>query len=180
MGEDVIFSQFSSVAQSYPTLFNPMDCSMPGLPVHHQLPKVYSNSCPLSQWCHPTISSSIVPLSSCLQPFPALGSFPISQFFAFGGQSILGLCQILSKPAFICHFCPTLPRTLMLPPVTVTRGKVVVVWPLWGHNSKKSTCVGEKPFPWELIALQSILWPTRIDCRNTGFFFNSSIKILPH
>ena len=51
-------------------------------------PGVYSNSCPLSQWCHPTISSSVVPFSSCLQSFPASGSFQISQFFTSGGQSI--------------------------------------------------------------------------------------------
>ena len=47
-----------------------------------------SDSCPSSQWYHPTISSSVVPFSSCLQSFPASGSFPISQFFASGGQSI--------------------------------------------------------------------------------------------
>ena len=51
-------------------------------------PGVYSNSCPLSQWCHLTISSSVVPFSSCLQSFPASGSFQMSQFFATGGQSI--------------------------------------------------------------------------------------------
>ena len=51
-------------------------------------PGVYSNSCPLSRWCHPTISSSVVPFSSCLQSFPASGSFPMSQFFTSGGQSI--------------------------------------------------------------------------------------------
>ena len=50
-------------------------------------PGVYSNTCPLSQWCHPTISSSVVPFS-CLQSFPASGSFPISQFFASRGRSI--------------------------------------------------------------------------------------------
>ena len=49
---------------------------------------VYSNSCPLSQWCHPTISSSVVPFSSWLQSFPASGSLPMSQFFASGGQRI--------------------------------------------------------------------------------------------
>ena len=48
---------------------------------------VYSNSCPLSQWCNPAISSSIFPFSSCLQSFPASGSFPMSQFFSSGGQS---------------------------------------------------------------------------------------------
>ena len=47
-----------------------------------------SNSCPLSQWCHPTISTSVIPFSSHLQSFPASGSFPMSQFFASGGQSI--------------------------------------------------------------------------------------------
>jgi len=49
---------------------------------------VYSNSCPLSQWCHPTISSSVVSFSSCPQSFPASGSFLMSQFFTSGGQSI--------------------------------------------------------------------------------------------
>ena len=47
-----------------------------------------SNLCPSSWWCHPTISSSVVPFSSCLQSFPASGSFPMSQFFASGGQSV--------------------------------------------------------------------------------------------
>ena len=51
-------------------------------------PGAYSNSCPLSRWCHPTISSSIVPFSSCLQSFPASGSFQKSQLFTSGGQSI--------------------------------------------------------------------------------------------
>ena len=51
-------------------------------------PRVYSNSGPFSWWCHPIISSSVVPFSSCLQSFPASGSFPMSWFFAPGGQSI--------------------------------------------------------------------------------------------
>ena len=51
-------------------------------------PGVHRNPCPLSQWCHPTISSSVIPFSSCLQSFPASGSFPMSQLFASGGQSI--------------------------------------------------------------------------------------------
>ena len=63
---------FSSFAQSCLTLSDPMDCSTPGLPLH---PGVYSNSCPLSWWCHPTISSSVVPFSSHLQSFPASGLF---------------------------------------------------------------------------------------------------------
>jgi len=51
-------------------------------------PGVYSNSCILSQWCHPTILSSVVPFSSCFQSFPASGSFQMNQLFASGGQSI--------------------------------------------------------------------------------------------
>ena len=51
-------------------------------------PRAYSNSCSLSRWCHPIFSSSVVPFSSCPQSFPASGSFPMSQFFTSGGQSI--------------------------------------------------------------------------------------------
>ena len=51
-------------------------------------PRAYPNSCPLSRWCHPTISSSVVPFSSCPQSFPASGSFPVNQLFASGGQRI--------------------------------------------------------------------------------------------
>ena len=51
-------------------------------------PRVYSNSCPLSRWCHPTISSSVVPFSPCPQSFPASGSFQMSQLFALGCQNI--------------------------------------------------------------------------------------------
>ena len=78
--------QFSSVTQSCPTLCDPMNRSTPGHPVHHQLPE-FTHSCPLSQWCHPAISSSVVPFSSCPQSLLASGSFPMSQLFSWGGQS---------------------------------------------------------------------------------------------
>ena len=68
-----------SVTKPSLTLGDPMNCR-PGFPVHHYLP-VSSNSCPLSQWCHPTISSSVVPFSSCPQSFPTSGSFPVSWLF---------------------------------------------------------------------------------------------------
>ena len=58
------------------------------LPCPSPAPGAYSNSCPSSRWCHPTISSSAIPFSSCLQSSPASGPFPTSQFFASGGQSI--------------------------------------------------------------------------------------------
>ena len=80
--------QFSSVAQSCPTLCIPMNCSTPGLPVHHQLPEFTQTQCPLSRWCHPTISSSVVPFSSCPPIPPSIRVFSVSQLFASGGQSI--------------------------------------------------------------------------------------------
>ena len=58
------------------------------LPCPSPTPGACSNSSPLTWWCHPTISSSVIPFSSCLQSFPASGSFPRSQFFTSGGQSI--------------------------------------------------------------------------------------------
>ena len=65
------------------------------LPCPSPAPRVYPNSCPLSQWGHQTISSSVVPFSSCLQSFPASGSFQISQLFTPGGQSIGALSSVL-------------------------------------------------------------------------------------
>ena len=58
------------------------------VPCPSSTPRAYSNSCPSSQWCHPTISFSVIPFSSHLQSFPAAGSFLVSQFFISGGQSI--------------------------------------------------------------------------------------------
>ena len=57
-------------------------------PCPSQTPRTYPNSCPLSQWCHPTISASVVTFSPCPQSFPASGAFPMSQLFSWGGQSI--------------------------------------------------------------------------------------------
>ena len=79
--------QFSSVDQSCLTL-QPHGLQHARLPCPSSTPRACSNSCPLSQWCHPTISSSVVHFSSLLTSFPASGSFPMSQFFTSDGQSI--------------------------------------------------------------------------------------------
>ena len=79
--------QFSSIAQSCRTLWrHGLRHARPPCP--SPTPGVYSNSCPLSWWCHPTISFSVFPFFSHLQSFPASGSFQMSQLFASGGQSI--------------------------------------------------------------------------------------------
>ena len=69
-------------------------------------PRVYSNSCPLNQWCHPTISSSVIPFSSHLQSFPASGSFQMSQFFPSGGQSIRASASASVLPMNIQDWFP--------------------------------------------------------------------------
>ena len=79
--------QFSSVAQLCSTLLRHHRLQHARLPCPSPTPGAYSDSCPLSQWCHPTISSSVIPFS-CLQSFPASGSFPMRLLFASGGQSI--------------------------------------------------------------------------------------------
>ena len=68
--------------------------------------RVYPNSCPSSQWCHPTISSSVVPLSSCLQSFPISGPFPISQCSASGGQGIRASASASDLPKNIQDWFP--------------------------------------------------------------------------
>ena len=79
--------QFSSVAQfCLPLRLHGVQHARPSCP--SLTPGVYSNSCPLSRWCHPTISSSVIPFSSHPQSFPASGYFQMNQFFISGGQSI--------------------------------------------------------------------------------------------
>ena len=70
------------------------------------IPGVHSNSCPLSRWCHPTISSSVIPFSSCPQSFPASGSFQMSQLFTSGGQSIGGSASTSVLPKNIQAWFP--------------------------------------------------------------------------
>ena len=87
--ETLVRRWFGSATLSCLTVCDPIDCSMPRLPVNHQTPRVHSNSCPLSWWYHQTTSSSVIPFSSHLQSlFPASGSFQMRQLFTSGGQSI--------------------------------------------------------------------------------------------
>ena len=108
--------QFSSVAQWCQTLWDPMDCSMPGFPVYHQLPKLAQTHV---HWVSDAIQPSVVPF--CLQSFPASESFPVSQLFASVGQNIgvpasasalpmniqdwfpLGLTGLISHKRYTCN-----------------------------------------------------------------------------
>ena len=125
------------------------------LPCPSPTPRACSNSCPLNWWCHTTISSSVVPFSSCLQSFPAWGSFPMSQFFASGGQrfgvsalasvfpmniqdwfpiGLTGLISLLSR-GFSRDFSSS----------TGQKHQFVGAQPSLWSNSHIHTCVLEKP-----------------------------------
>ena len=79
-----------------PHSLRPRELQHARLPCPSPTPSTYLNSCPLSRWCHPTISSSVIPFSSCFQSFPAWGSLPMSQFFPSGCQSIWVFSFIIS------------------------------------------------------------------------------------
>ena len=86
-----------------------MNCSTPGLRVHHQLPE-FTQVNSMSGWCHPAISSSVVPFSSCPESLPASGSFPMSQFYASGGQSIGVSASASVLPMNTQYWSPCSPR----------------------------------------------------------------------
>ena len=90
-----VFVQFSQFIRSVTSVsLWPHGLQQARLPCPSLSPRVCSNSCALSQWCHPTISSSVVPFS-CLQSFPASGAFPVSYLFISGGQSIGASASVL-------------------------------------------------------------------------------------
>ena len=90
-----------SVAQSHPTLCNPMDCSMPGFPVLHYVAEFAQTHVHWVSDAIQTLSSSVVPFSFCPQSFPASGSFPVSRFFASSGQSIVASASASVLPTTI-------------------------------------------------------------------------------
>ena len=121
-------------------------------------PRVYSNSCPLSPWCHPAISSSVIPFSSCLQSFPASGSFQISQFFTSGGQSIGVSASASVLPMNIQDWFPlgwtswislqSKGLSRVFSNTTVKRHQFVSAQPSSQSNSHIHTWPQEKPEPW--------------------------------
>ena len=120
--------QFSSVMSNS---LQPHGLQHTRLPCPSPTPKEHSNSCPLSWWCHLTISSSVVPLSSCIQSLPGSGSFPVSQLFTSGGQSI---GASVSVPSNECSGLISFRIDWFdLPAVQRTLKNL-----LWHHNSKAS------------------------------------------
>ena len=103
------WNNISSVQFSHSVMSNslrPHESQHTRPPCPSPTPRVHSDSCPLSQWCHPAISSSVIPFSFCPQSFPALESFPMSQLFAWGGQS--------TGASVLASFLPEKPRADLL------------------------------------------------------------------
>ena len=142
---------FSSVNQSRPTLCNPMDCSTPGLPVHHQLLEFTQTHI---HWVGDAISSSVIPFSSCPQSFPASGSFQMSQFFTWGGQSIEVSASVSVLPVNIQGWFPlgltglislqSKGLSRVFSSTTVWRHQFIIHPSLWS-NSRIHTWLLEKP-----------------------------------
>ena len=128
------------------------------LPCPSLTPRVFSNSCPLCQWCHPAISSSAVPFSSSIQSFQASGSFPVSQFFASGGH-IIGASALASVlPVNIKNWSPlgwtgwislqSKRLSGVFSNTTIQKHQFFSTQLSLWSNSNIHTRLMEKPYPW--------------------------------
>ena len=133
-----------------------MDCSTPGFSVQHfpEFPQTH----PLSWWCHPIISSSVIPFSSCLQSFLASGSFPRSQFFASGGQSIgtSALASVLLRN-IQGWFLLGLADLISLQSKGLSRVFFISasIWPL--HYIIYCSCMGHEKLCYKLLSIYFLL-----------------------
>ena len=119
-----------------------MDCNRKGFPVLHNLLEFAQTHVPVSQWCHPTISSSVAPFSSCLQSFPASGSFPMSQLFASYGLSIDASALVSVLPVNVQGWFPlALPVLISLQSKGLSR--VLYSTTVWKHQFFST-----QPFLW--------------------------------
>ena len=143
-----------------PELFaTPGTAALPGFPYHHQLPELAQTQIHWFEWCHPTISSSVVPFSSCPQSFPAKESFPMNLLFSSGGQSIGASASVLPMniqgwfPLELISFriwSPCSPRDSQesspTPQFKSINSSALNL--LYGLNSHISTRLLEKPYLW--------------------------------
>ena len=149
-----------------------MDCSVPGLACLSLTPRACSKSCPSSWLFHPKISSSVIPFSSCLQSFPALGSFLMSQFFTSGGQSIGASYILLNKRS------QSEKATYCVIPAIISSGKgktmetTEKIWFCWGLN-RQST---EDFYNSENIVCDIIMVDTCHSIFQTHRIYNTKIK----
>ena len=170
------------VTQSYLTLW-PHGLQHARLSCPSPTPKVCLNSCPLSRWCHPTISSSVIPFPSCLQSFPASGSFPMSQLFISGGQSTEASASASVPPMNIQDWFPLgLTYLISLQSKGLSRvfsnttvqkhqffGAQPLLWALGGRHLWKNAFEHKLPLHLGLLAIAN--WLTGIQ-----FFHNNLLR----
>ena len=148
---------FSSVQFSHSIVSNslqPHELQHTRPPCPSPTPEVYSNSCPLGWWCHPMVLSSVIPFCSCPHSLPASGSFPVSQLFAWGGQSIgvsaLTVSWSLRKLISIEFMMPSKNLILCRPPsphtINVSQQQVILQWVSSSHQVAK-VCPPKVPPP---------------------------------
>ena len=135
------------------------------LPCPSPSPGACSNSCPSSWWCHPTISSSVIPFSSCLQSFAASGSFPVSQLFTSCGQSIGASASASVLPVTIQHWFPLgltgmilLPKGLsrVISSITIRKHQFFSAQPSLWSNSQRPYITTGKTIAWTLVSKSAV------------------------
>ena len=177
-------NQFSSVTQLCPTL-RPHGLQYARLPYPSPTPGACSNSCPSHQWCHPTMLSSVIPFSSCLQSFPASGSFLMSQVFASGGQ-VLELqlqrqsFQWIFRTDFLSDWSPCTPRDSQESSPTAqfkTINSLVLSF-LYGLNRTNVWTVWQNKVLIFLYTLENFWDPTLIKKKKMPFCLSSTYSFL--
>ena len=156
------------------------------LPCPSQTPGVYSNSCPSSRWCHPAISSSVIPFSFCPQSLPASRSFPMSQLFAWGGQSI-GVSASASVLSMNTQDLPPSGWTCWICPPLIFSGIFLNFqwgsdWPKWMHQVQKDRKIRPTSeqgrswvfCPWLQPMLEVGSWPPSVGTRGSAGFSSGS------
>ena len=149
-GRNICISSIKFSRSVIPDSLRPHGLQHTRLPCPSPTPRVYSNSCPLSQWCHPTISSSVVPFSCRLQSFPASGSFQMSQFFISGVYLWLIHAEVWQKTTKFC--------------------KAIIL------QLKKQS--GKKIFYWNIVDLQSCISGIQISDSVIYIFFFRFFSII--
>ena len=177
-----------SVAKLCLTLRDSMDyIQYSRLPCPLPTPGACSNSCPLSQWCHPTFSSSVIPFSSCLQCFPVSESFPLSQSFLSGGQSIGVSASASVLPMDTQDWFPLGWTALVFSNTTVQKHQFfgaqpsfwssshIHTWPLGWTISSRNSCCRHSLLP-DLLGSLSITSNCGWDCRSPAWWFWASVS----
>ena len=158
-----------SVAKSCLTLCDPHGLQPAGLPCSSPSLRVCPSSCPLSWWCHSTVSSSVTPFSSCPQSFPASGSFPMSQLFALDGQRIgasaspsaLLMNTPLGFPSGLTGFMSLQSKGLsrVFSSTTIWKHQFFGTLPCLWSNSHIRIWLLERPYLWLYTTLSAKWYP---------------------